>query len=189
MILIQPKDVWDRINDAGLQEMLLIAENEEKGNRILASKATGDPTISVVSGFNVVYDEDVISAEDCARTVQMLINIYLDADDLDDYVYPDEVGNKQELDSDTDFIEEEIEYREMELNDAVYEMMLVVADGVWNGEIEDEICEDLKEHILRFLAKCGIPVRRPMYLEGENGKFFTEYPYDYLLKNKDSSDI
>ena len=43
--------------------------------------------------------------------------------------------------------------------------------------------DDIKEHVLEYIArKHRLPIYRPMYLEGEDGKdFYSEYPYEEMI--------
>ena len=76
--------------------------------------------------------------------------------------------------------------RELELDDAVSMLLDTVIEedvAMFLGPEADEICEDIKDHILEYLyRKHGISTRRPMVLEDtETGEdFFEEYPYEHM---------
>ena len=94
----------------------------------------------------------------------------------------DEVTEDSRLDQ-----EDMISERELELDEAISLLLDTVLEEdavMFFGTETDEVCEDLKDHILEYLyRKHGISVRRPMVLEDtETGEeFFEEYPYDSMV--------
>ena len=97
------------------------------------------------------------------------------------------VATLSELDGGELLTDEEIEgiidERECELDCAVSDFLMVVLHDYFDDLTTDyaEICDDLKEHFLEYIArKHDLPVYRPMYLEYDDGDEFEEYPYENM---------
>lgn len=188
-IKVGPGDIWSYFqkNRTDIEkEQHAIAENEEYGVVIYLTEEKGFPCI-IATADGYQYEEITVTSEsECENSADKMYEKYLTSkflleglDNSDDDESTEETLSLTE--------EEKIDEREFELDD----IMTFVLDAVLeedatallgNDEVE-EICEDVKDHLLEYLyRKHGISVRRPMYLEdtdtGED--FFTEYPYDCM---------
>lgn len=179
-IIISAGDVWDyfqKHKEELRKTEHIIAENEEFGVEISLSAENGLPCF-VVTADNYQYDEErAISESDCKETVEKLYDDYLTNNFVDDEVLEDSRLDQEDM----------ISERELELDEAISLLLDTVLEEdavMFFGTETDEICEDLKDHILEYLyRKHGISVRRPMVLEDtETGEeFFEEYPYDSMV--------
>lgn len=187
-IYIAASNVWDyflqnkgalKLNDE------VIACNEETGVVIAISNQSDYCVITVTVDDRPVLEETVTNAEGCKRTVG---EIY------DSYFYSmsgltsAEIGKQMQF-ADTDLhedpdelsLDEVIEYREAELNDAIFDLLNIVTNDQISYAKESTICEEVKDYILEYLAReHGLSVYRPMFLEDEKGEFFEEYPYEVM---------
>lgn len=181
-IFVEASEVWglfQREKEELKRHERKIAENPEFGAAIYLTEENDRPSIVAYLDDEQVYAELCVSESDCRTTVQKFYSEYLTDKVLERYFGEDE-------DDYTHFEEQsEIDDREAELDMAVEDFIGVVLDGFCLDEvadISDEICEDVKEHFLEYLArKWSLPIRRPMYLEDEDGEeFFEEYPYECM---------
>ena len=80
--------------------------------------------------------------------------------------------------------ESEIDEREAEIYEAVVSFLSTILETDIDSFVDDAdlIYEDCAEHFLEYLSrKWGFEIRRPMYLEDENGEeFYEEYPYECM---------
>lgn len=186
-ILVEASEVWDLFhreffasNKPRLYERK-IAENPELGTAIFMTGEEGKPNIAAYLDNEAVYEELCISELDCKTTVQKFYDDYLTEKFLNRYL--DEDAEDDEDEQGTHFAQQsEIEDREAELDMAVDDFLSVAIDGLSLADFADEadvVCEDVKDHFCEYLArKWGLPIRRPMYLEDEDGEdFYAEYPY------------
>lgn len=186
-IYVETSDVWElfqRCKDDLLKHERKIAENQEYGVAIyLTDDGHGYPNIIASLDDEEVYSEMCISESDCKVTTQKFYDEYLSERILDRYFGEDDDAANEEWVSHLEE-EEEIDDRESELDAAVYDFLTVVLDGILVEEMvdgADEILEDIKEHFLEYIArKWDLPVRRPMYLEDNDGVFYEEYPYECM---------
>lgn len=180
-IIVEAENVWDYFQKHKLeleQKMIAIAENPDYGVIIYVSNENDLPVFTVTAD-EYQYDEQyAVSANDCLKTVRTMYDQYLTENFLkcDEGVSEDEVSLLS--------IEDEIAERELELDDVVALFIGTAMDEDYTtlGSDFDEICEDVKDHFLEYLArKHDIAVRRPMILEDEDGEeFFEEYPYECM---------
>ena len=152
----------------------IIAENEEYGVVITITEEKGIPCFIVTSDDYQYADEVAISESDCTKTVEELYDEYLTGRFI--------------MSEDSAFdIEDAISEREAELDDAIINLIDVAMElesTEYLGLECDEICADVKDHILEYLyRKHGISTRRPMMLEDEDDKeeFYAEYPYECMV--------
>lgn len=183
-VRVKPHEVWGYFNQHREElssKLVLIASNEEYGVSIYLSEEGNLPQIIVFMDDNQVYDEECVSAHDCANTATEIYEKYLTHKVLDTAI--GEPGGSVE---DRTLMEQDmmVDEREDELDSAVYEMLLtILGDDFYPlGSDLDEIADDVKEHLCEYLyRKHGIGIYRPMYLEDEDGdEFFEEYPYDCM---------
>lgn len=182
-IILQPSEVWDhcQANQEDLvSNMHEIASYTEYGIVIyLSVNERALPCITVEADDTEIYSECVVDATDCYKAVQTIYEEYLTSKVF-------EVISK--LDEERDFTAFDEEYaiseRETELDTAVWEFLEVVF-GEQYVELDDmsEITEDVKEHILEYIAmNHHLHIYRPMILEDENGEdFYEEYPYECMV--------
>jgi len=145
-IIISAGDVWGYFqkHKEELQKTEhIIAENEEFGVEISLSAENGLPCF-VVTADNYQYDEErAVSESDCKETVEKLYDNYLTTNFVDD-----EVPEDSRLDQ-----EDMISERELELDEAISLLLDTVLEEdavMFFGTETDEICEDLKDHILEY---------------------------------------
>lgn len=180
-ITIEASDVWGyfcKHKDELSKFMHQIAENKEYGTVVFVTEESGLPSIVVTADGAQVYEEMAVSESDCAKTVRKIYEDY-----LTDKVIAT-LGDEGGVDLTEMEIEDMITEREDELDLAVMDFMTVALDGYVddNSPDFDDICSDLKEHFLEYMArKHGLLVRRPMWLEYEDGtEEFEEYPYENM---------
>lgn len=198
-ITIQPEDIWEFFQPRKKElktKMLRIAENYDFGVKVFITESAGHPKFVVEMDDEEVYSETCVGKEDARETVNRIYNKYLTSQVINEVFGEHESDGADDVDmppdEDYDDIEltrmeqeEEIDEREMALDEAIYDFVQVVMDEdaledcVTNA---DEIYDDLKEHFLEYMArKWGLIIRRPMFLEDENEEeFFEEYPYDCI---------
>lgn len=182
-ITVSASDVWGYFQDAKedlKSHMHQIAGNPEYGVAIFVTEDSGLPSIVVTADDVQVYEETAVNAHDCQKTVEKIYDDYLTSK-----VIASLLGNE---DDDADEltaldIEDMIDERESELDAAVYEFVMTAIQDAYFDDCTsdfDDICEDLKEHFLEYMArKHGLPVYRPMMLEYEDGtEEMSEYPYE-----------
>lgn len=188
-ITVQAADMWDYFKKH--KEELgktahVVAENDEYGV-IITVTAEHDMPFFVVTADDYQYEEEsAVSAEDCIKIVTELYDTYL---------------TDKFLNAESDSLleqEDMISERETELDDAIILLLdaIVEDDSTMvlqsNGTDLDELCEDLKDHILEYLARKYdmTSIRRPMILEDDetDEEFFTEYPYECMVyEDEDNS--
>ena len=187
MVIVAAKDVWgvfqnekDKL-DIRMHE---IANNPDTGVVIFLTTVTENgvsfPDILVNVDDEAFYEESCFDEQDCFNTVSaiyddyLLDNVKLHFDDDD----ADTIG--EEIMEDL-----EIEARENDIDSYLYDFLYEVLDGdidTISKEREGEFFKDVKEHFLEYLfLKWDINIRRPMYLEDEDGEVtYEEYPYGFL---------
>ena len=187
-IILEPSEVWDyfQTNKARLRcAEHEIASNDEYGISIYLTDDTFEPEIVVEADGTEVYAETCISSEDCAITVRNIYDKYL----------TDEVVSVLSALADDESSEQEdaIFERETELDEAVMALIDTVTEcGIYSDVLNDEkLLSDVKEHFLEYLyRKWDLPIRRPMFLEDEDGnEFYEEYPYDCMVFDDEDNPI
>lgn len=177
-ITVSPSDVWDyfqNTKDDLKTHMHQIADNDEYGIAIFVTEDSGLPNIVVTADDVQVYEETSVNEFDCRETA---VKIY------DDYLTPKAIDILSSSDDSSSLdVEDIIDLRETELDNAVYEFIMTAIQGAYFDDYTiafDDICDDLKEHFLEYMArKHGLPVYRPMILEYEDGiEEMSEYPYE-----------
>jgi len=181
-ILIPAENVWDYYNSHMSElktHMYELAENPEYGVVIYITDDGGLPTVIVNADENEVYSEAAVSQRDLMTTVKKI---------YDDYLTEKAIGLLTEPeDGPTMFdLEDEIEERETEIDDALEMFLDVVLDSSSAACMLLPGREDfdaIKEHFLEYLAiDQGLPVRRPMFLTDDDGAdFFEEFPYEHMI--------
>lgn len=181
-ILVEASEVWNyfyKNEDSIKSSMRMIALNEDYGIEIYLTDNYGLPSIIVTADDVQVCEKGILMSGDCERCVKEIYEDYLTGKKL----------MEAEIEDDYDLItrveeEDMIFDRESELDSAIEEFVSVVLDGyvdVLSGSFT-ELCDDLKEHFLEYMArKHDLPIRRPMYLEYEGGiEEFEEFPYEHM---------
>lgn len=179
-ILVDASEVWglfQREKEMLSSRQKKIAENPEFGAEIYLEEVNGRPRIVAYLDDEEVYGEFCVNADDCRTTARNIYSSYLTENVLNYYFSEEDEVIEQEM---------EIDDRESELDMAFCECLDIILDSAvahttgWNNV--DEIYEDIKEHTLEYMARrWGLPIRRPMFLEDENGEtFYEEYPYECM---------
>lgn len=186
-IVIEAKDVWAYFNShkKDLVEMMhQIARNEDCEVDIYLTEKNGTPNIIAFHADYELYQERCLNSDDCRKTVERIYNEYLDDTIINKIMqfYIDDEEDEEELSKLE--IEDMISERETELDAAVVDFLTIVLEGYIDEEASDfdDICDDLKEHFLEYIArKHDLPIRRPMYLEYEDGsEELEEFPYEHM---------
>lgn len=182
-ITVAPSEVWNYYyaNKQDLKtHMHLIASNEDYGVEIYITDDDGDPSIVVTADDRQVFAETVITMKDCGDLATKVYDDYLTDKALDILTTP--IYQEEELTED-----DIIAVRESELDCAIYNFLTEVLEGYvdLDSRHTDEICDDLKEHFLEYMArKHDLPIRRPMYLvfneDGKDVEELVEYPYEEM---------
>lgn len=185
-IAVEASEVWRyfyrTFGERG-EKLTEIANNPEFGVSVYISSADGYPCISVFADDDAVFESVVYDEETCREISKMIYEEYLTENlvNLLSDEAPDEAPDEETL--------EEMEFevmiteREDELDLAIDNFLYVVLDGLIDEPSDDydAIAEDCKEHFLEYIArKHELPVRRPMFLEYEDGEEFEEYPYENM---------
>lgn len=190
---IDASKIWDLFQKEkatlGLR-MREIATNPDKKVVIMLTTVgeSGEeqPDIIVSVDDKDFYEVSCIGRDDCEETVRAIYEKYLfGKDSLSNFEEEDEYLEEE-------FRESEIETREEEIERALYNFLDVVLEGsteAFPTEREYEYFDDCKEHFLEYInRRWGLEIRRPMYLEDENGKAdYYEFPYE-LLEFDDEDD-
>lgn len=183
-IIVRAVDVWDYFqkNKTSIGEKEhIIAENKEFGVVISLTKEDDLPCFIVTADDYQYAEEKAVSENDCKTTVSNLYDYYLTEKFLS--------GDDSSDEEDESLLDQEdmISAREEELDEAVVLFLdTIMEDDICNilGDETDEVCEDVKDHILEYLyRKHRLSPRRPMVLEDEDTKedFFEEYPYGSMV--------
>lgn len=186
-VIVEAKDVWAYFNSHKkelTQIMHQIARNEDCEVDIYLTEKNGTPNIVATHADLELYSERCLNPEDCRRTVERIYNEYLD-DTVINKVMQFYVGDDDDEEELSKLeIEDMISERETELDAAIVDFLTVVLEGYIDESTADfdDICDDLKEHFLEYIArKHDLPIRRPMYLEYEDGsEELEEYPYENM---------
>lgn len=192
-IAVEASELWSyfqKNKDELISSMREIASNDEFGIVIyLSAESEEFAHIIVEADDTEVYTETVISEGDCKYAAERIYNTYLSGSVVN--VLTD--GNITDGRSWTQIEDEEIENREYEIDDALYAFLGAVCDDVYYEDyyIDEELIQDVKEHFLEYLArKWGLPIRRPMRMEDEDGEiFFEEYPYQYMIFDDENDPV
>lgn len=189
-VYLSPDKVWDYYmghrNELRYSEKL-IADNPEYGiNIVITGFMQGYCTVVVSADDTSIYEEDVNCARDCEGVVRMLYDDYLSVgaiELLDTWDNDNKKDKEHSGDEKFDALVEknEIEVREAELDDAIWMLVETAVDH--DMDFNQNMCDDIKEHILEYMwKKHKIAIYRPMYLVDENNEqFFEEYPYECMV--------
>lgn len=181
-ITVSASDVWGYFQEAKedlKSHMHQIAGNPEYGVVIFVTEDQSLPSIVVTVDDVPVYEETAVDVLNCQKTVEKIYDDYLTSK-----IFASLLGGDDDSEELTALdIEDMIDERESELDAAVYEFVMTAIQGAYFDDYTsdfDDICEDLKEHFLEYMArKHGLPVYRPMMLEYDDGtEEMSEYPYE-----------
>ena len=170
-IIYAPDEVWTCTHSIG--RMTVVAYDDYFEIGIL-----DDPVGRVIEAIvmradgSILYDEEVSSPLECEFTFRELYKQYLNWDE------------SKVMKDDRD-LEAESEDREIELDSAVEDMLLVFKDDGFDTTLIDKelAIDEIKEIICTYLyAKFGFSVFRPMLMVDEKtgDEAWEEYPYDYM---------
>lgn len=184
MIVVSPCSIWDYFQshkETLTEKLYLVASDNDCGTVVYLTNTYGFPEIQVFSGDVRVDRESIISEDECEETVAQIYSRFL-CDEEDEEFNPYD-----------DFDEEDAMFvRESELQDAMVDFLASILSEEEIGDIEEdfgEICEDVLEHILEYMArKHNVRIYRPMYLEYEDGtEEISPYPYqDMEFEDEDN---
>lgn len=205
-IVLSPMEVWAYAKDHR-------SELEAQGKRIAFDPETNtEIQIAVDAGMLMIfvyrngqeeYYEELLNCIDAAETVGRMYTTYIygakqpgptskpeiDSKPAADVEPEPEEPESDEIESDEPELDEEaedlIEERELELDDAAYDFLLVACGeslSISSRETQ-EILEDIKDTVLPMLyKKHGIETYRPMYLIDDDGnEELSLYPYAEIL--------
>lgn len=182
---IKESDVWTYFHDH-LEElkniMHQIASCEEYGISIFLTYDAELPCIIVTADDTQLYEETAVNEHDCEETVRRIYDEYLTERVIEKFS-----DNEIEENGLNDLeIEEMISERENEIDCAVWDFVMDIVEGYVDSDAFsnnlDDIIDDCKEHFLEYMArKHHLPIRRPMFLEYEDGvEELSEYPYEEM---------
>jgi hypothetical protein len=172
-VYIKGNEVWNYFQEHKsdlASNDVVIAEDSEYGTEIWISNVGGRCTITATSNGMPIWDADATDETECYLAVNEAFEDYLSTESLIEY------GDEEtELDM-------AISQREDEINDALFEFLNAVNDNNMTYLEFAGLLDDVKEHFLEYLArKHGIKIYRPMFLEDDEGEFYTEYPYECIV--------
>lgn len=191
-IIIDACDVWNYFKqhkDELRTSVHIIAENEEYGISITLTEENGTPLFEVTADDYQCEEERVFTETECLNVAKRLYDEYLTGEFV------------KECADDSSLLEQEdmISERETELDDAIIQLLdaVIEDDSICvlqsNGIDLDDLCDDLKDHILEYLArkhKLASCIRRPMIMEDEDeNEFFEEYPYECMIYEDEENPI
>lgn len=191
-IYIEAEEAWDyAVNhqDELAEKEELLAEDEDFGISVHMSIEEGIAEDILIT-FMVFQDDDEIymdfceNAEECQEALKYIYNKYLSGNinEFMDLGYNDYL-EKNDCENDTEEnIDDAILSREMELDDAVADLLDIVAPNFLLEANCDDGIDRLKDLICEHLyTDFNISVYRPMFLENEDGEDeFFEYPYEEM---------
>lgn len=162
-----------------------VAENKDYGIEIHLTVFSSTPTIVVLEDGADVYEVEVNEPDDLKEDLEQVYEEYVSAAAINRFVNKGQKYSEERLDQ-----YDEINAREYELRSAFLELLDIVYEYKPYGFVDDEeeVVRKVMEHTLWYLdQELGIPVRRPMFLEDDDGEFFEEYPYDHLDFDDDAA--
>lgn len=168
-------EVWTWFQTSN-EDVYPIGSEPDFGVEIYAERDKDGLMICVEIDGELVYEEDVYDVEDCARVINIVCDTYLTPAAFS--ILAGE-GSRDDAEEEQQML---IEEREDELDGAFYDLLSVVLDGCILSDIDD-ICDDVKEHLLEYIyKKYELPIYRPMILTDEDGKdFYEEFPYECMV--------
>lgn len=189
-VIIQPQDVWDffQAHQGYLRSMMEeVAVDDETGVTVYVTEEAGMPDIVVHSDDVKIYSEQCVSRTDCTTTVSKIIFDYLGGGAASKVCAMNNREEEVAEEYDRYEIECEMDDREAALDSAVFVMLcdfleMPLEEVCDSAQEADKIYDDIKDHLAEYLyRKWNISIRRPMYLETEDGEeFFEEYPYEHM---------
>lgn len=186
-IYVEAPDVWEHFKThigEARSGLICLAENEEYGITIYMTESGGFPLITVDADGDEILEEEIESNLECDSVVAEIYDNYLTSNVIDILIGVEEEENEYTIAEELD----EIEERELELDDAVYGLLSTLVPNLHDiSDDPDEVYEDVKDHICEYLyQKHGISIYRPMILEDEDGSdYFTDFPYPEMELDED----
>ena len=150
-------------------ERYFLADNGHGTDIVLTAEPDGSARLRVLNnGFLVAS----ASCEDDDTIVEAAERLY------DMFLGPDwDMEDEEEM---TQALIDEAYERDEQLKLAFYDFLCTVVedeDLIYDGAYEDEI-EAIMDGVLQQVSDLGLPVRRPTQVDGEDGTYFIEYPYE-----------
>lgn len=156
MILIEPSEVWEQMQESPDKEIYVAVATDDDDWTIVAY----NDEITALRGDVPIFSEPVINEYDCEQIVRSYLSRFTDWQ-----------GDEQDDKSD-DFLC----LRDQEIFDAAEGFLTIILEET----PDPEICRDVMEHTMTFLARAGYDIRRPMWLQMTDGKFWSEHPYNHI---------
>lgn len=176
-VMIAPSEVWEYFQehkDELKTEMHKIAESPHNSWEVWISNEDDGLRIVVTDMDDDIIDEGWATSEsECKEVTCDIYACYISYFE----------GDEDNTDSEDDYINKEIiAERENEI-DVLFQNFLFDLLPDTDEDIIATAADDIKEHVLEYIArKHRLPIYRPMYLEGEDGKdFYSEYPYEEMI--------
>ena len=200
-VYLVPEKVWDYFfaHRAELQakSLVMIAECKDFGVEVYLTEEESRPMIVVYMDDSEVYAEKMFGYKGCVDTTKKVYDKYIYGNAvLCEATEQKEDAEKKYLlpgSSEGDAWEVEIAEREDELTDAFVDLIYRISgeDINWCSLDFDEMCDDIKEHVLEYMArKHGIQIYRPMFLVDDKGEeFLSEYPYECMIFEDENNPI
>lgn len=181
-----------------------IALNEELGVEIYITEYNGAPTVEVYEDDILTYVENIISDETFEDQIGVIYDVYLGFDYYSERFQVDEFDELQSClsyddydDDDDEYsmveeLEDNIDSREMELDNAIEDFIDTAAGRCVTTEMcasdpeeYSKMVEDIKDKFLGYINyKYGVSVWRPTYITFEDGiERLVDFPYDAIPIN------
>lgn len=184
-IVVEASSVWTFVeqNDLGfcddilVGQRCLIAENNDYGTKIFAEIDIANNLVIIVEADgDEVFEAIALDEADCFDVVSEIYDTYLTS------AIFDTIDNNDDLTQSTR--EDEIYERDLELLVVIEDFVSLATDYT---DTDGDVLDDIMEHTLEYMyRKHGLKIKRPMFLEDENGdEFYTEYPYEVMVFDDD----
>lgn len=175
-VMIAPSEVWTYFQehkDELKTEMCKIANSPYGSWEVWISNEDDNLRIIVADTDDDIIDEGWATTErECLDIVGDIYSCYIGY-----------VDDEVDLDGEDDYINQEIIAKRENEIDVLFQNFLFDLLPDTDEDIIATAADDVKEHVLEYIArKHRLPIYRPMYLEGEDGKdFYSEYPYEEMI--------
>lgn len=177
-VRIRPKDVWDFYmgNMYRLRyEDYVLAEAVGGVSVVICVDAAYDLVVMAQFNGKTYSISRPTTPKECEEIVQKLYDKYEISEDLEEQVEADEEDESVIAEQD------EVFEREDQLKLAFYDFMVAVVedeDLIYDGGFDEQISEIMEETLVN-IAAYGFPIRRPTYMEDDDGEEkLVDYPYE-----------
>ena len=167
VITYRPDEVWDYYITHGFSIPEPVELARDNDTVIYLAEDDNFPSVLVTVNGEEFYSE-IINGFNCAQDIASVYDEFLGFGDTD----------LTELD-------DTILEREEELAGIVYDFLNELIDGEFEESVDDtdDVVKDVTDMLLEYLyTEHGVDVRRPMFLEDDDGEFYEEYPYSHLIR-------